>query len=78
MKKTVQWFHAGKSLKWCKTDSQTARRRAALSARKGNALATARALLGLANVSQDKETARKASSDAHYFFMIHAKKGKKK
>jgi hypothetical protein len=68
------WFHAGKSLGWNKDDKQTTRRRNALKSRRGNYLKAARALQALANVSQDKETVRKARADAEYFFRLHAKK----
>ncbi|MDD5387648.1 MAG: hypothetical protein PHQ22_10685 [Sulfuricurvum sp.] len=67
----------GKSLGWHKTDSQTRRRKAALSSRKGNALSTARALQALANVTQDRETIRKAHADAQYFYRLHNKKKKR-
>lgn len=63
-----KWFQAGKSLNWSKSDSQTTRRRNALKARKGNYLKAGRALQALANVTTDAETARKARSDARYFF----------
>jgi hypothetical protein len=64
-----KWFEArGKSLNWHKEDSQTARRRNALSSRKGHYLNTARALQALANITKDAETKRKAQGDAKYFF----------
>ncbi len=75
-KRTVKFFEPGRSLNWSKTDSQTKRRRAALASRRGNALKTARALQALSNVSQDKETSRKAGADAKYFYRLHAKKKK--
>jgi hypothetical protein len=65
---TSKWFEAGKKLNWSKDLSQTVRRRNALNSRKGNYLATARALQALANVTQDAETKRKAAGDAKYFF----------
>jgi hypothetical protein len=65
----AKWFEpSSKSLNWHKEDSQTTRRRNALRSRKGSFLAVARALQALANISKDDETARKAGSDAKYFF----------
>jgi hypothetical protein len=72
----AKWFEAGKSLNWHKDDSQQTRRRAALKSRRGNYLKTARALLSIANVSQDKETARKSKADSEYFFMMHRRTGR--
>jgi hypothetical protein len=71
-----QWFYAGKSLGWSKEDGQIKRRRAALASRRGNYLKTARALQSLANITQDKDTNRKANADAKYFFMKHERSGK--
>ena len=73
-KKTVKWFEAGRPLGWRKQDSQTKRRAIALRNRDGDYLKAGRALQALANVSADKETSRKASSDASYFFAQHRKK----
>lgn len=67
---------SGPSLNWSKEDTQAKRRRNALRARGGNALKAARALQALANVSQDKETARKAKADAEYFFRLYKKRKK--
>ncbi len=65
----TKWFEPNsKSLDWHKEDSQTTRRRNALRSRKGNFLATARALQALANVTTDEQTEQKARSDAKYFF----------
>jgi hypothetical protein len=73
-----KWFKPGKPLNWCKTDSQSQRRREALKARKGDYLATARALQSLANVNQDSETKRKAEGDSKYFRkMYYVKKNRK-
>lgn len=68
MAKVEKWFEAGESLGWRKDDAMGKRRRIALKNRKGDKLATARALQSLANVTQDSETARKASADAQYFY----------
>ena len=70
-----KWYSSGKPLNWSKKDSQTTRRREALRARKGDYLATARALQALANVTTDPETRRKSEGDSHYFLkMYHVKK----
>lgn len=76
-KKVVRWFHPGnRPLNWSKDDTQAVRRRNALNSRHGNLLKTARALGALANVSQDKDTARKARADSLYFYTQHRKKAK--
>lgn len=66
-----KFFKPGKTLNWHKEDSQTTRRRNALSSRHGNYLKAARALQALSNVTQDSETKRKARNDAAYFFNKH-------
>lgn len=71
-----KWHHKGKSLGWSKDDGQIKRRRAALASRRGNYLKAARALQSLSNISQDRETVRKARADSAYFFMMHRKTGK--
>jgi len=63
-----RWFTAGEPLGWRKKDSAEKRRRTALRARQGDLLKTARALGALANVSQDKETVKKARADALHFY----------
>ena len=70
-KKTGKWYEHGKSLGWSKDDSQAKRRAAALRSRKGDALKAAKALQGLANVTTDYDTKRKARADAIYFFNLH-------
>jgi len=77
-KKKERWFAAGAPLNWRKDSSQAQRRRAALSSRRGNLLATARALNALANVTQDSETRAKARADAKYFFALHKKQRSRK
>jgi len=74
-KKVVKWFEVGRPLGWRKQDSQTKRRAIALRNRDGDYLKAGRALQALANVSanRDKETSRKASADASYFFAQHRK-----
>jgi hypothetical protein len=71
---TVQWFDPGRRLHWSKSDGQTTRRDAALKSRRGNFLKAARALMALANVTRDTETARKARSDSLYFYRQFHKK----
>ena len=73
-KKKEKWFEAGRPLGWRKQDSQTKRRAIALRNRDGDYLKAGRALQALANVTADKETARKANSDASYMFAQHKKK----
>lgn len=63
-----RWFSAGDKLGWRKEYPAEKRRRIALRHRRGNYLATARALNALANVSKDKTTKKLARSDAKYFF----------
>jgi len=77
-KKAVKFFEPGKSINWHKTDSQTKRRKAALAARRGDALATYHALDGLSKVTKDPETKRKSRSDAEYFRRLHNRKKLKK
>jgi len=69
---------AGEKLNWSKADTQSQRRRSALASRKGKLLPTARALMALSNVSQDKETARLARQDAQYFYALYNKKKQQK
>jgi len=64
----------GKPTGWRKEDTQAKRRRIVLRSRGGDLLATARGLQALANLTADKDTARKASADAHYFFAQYKKK----
>jgi hypothetical protein len=64
----AKWFEAGKPLGWRKVDSASKRRRAALRSRKGDLLATARALIALSNVTKDKMTKALARRDAYFFF----------
>lgn len=69
MRKPKKWFQPNnRPLNWSKDDTQGVRRRNALAARKGDYLKTARALMALSNVTADKETKRKARSDALYFY----------
>lgn len=77
MPKTKEkWFEPGTKMNWSKDDSQTTRRRNALKSRRGNLLRTARGLMALSNVTQDKETQRKSRADALYFYAKHRKEKK--
>ena len=67
-KKKVAWFKPGKPLNWKASESSTQRRKAALASRNGKLLSAARALLALSNVTRDKDTSRKAKTDAQFFF----------
>lgn len=77
-KKNVnKWATFGNPTNWHKNDSQTKRRRAVLSSRHGDYLASYRALDQLAKISQDNETARKSRQDANYFLKMYHHKKKK-
>jgi len=76
-KKVVKFFVAGEPTGWRKDDIQKQRRQLALASRKGNLLPTARALMALSNVTQDKETARLARQDANYFYALYKAKQKR-
>lgn len=73
-KKAVKWFKPGKPTGWQKGDTQAQRRRVALASHKGKLLPTARSLMALSNVTQDKETARLARQDANYFYALYKAK----
>ena len=70
-----KWYQeatkGSKPLGWRKSMSQRERIRVALKARRGDVLATARALNALANVTADNETKRKARADASYLYKVH-------
>ena len=59
---------------WSKRQSTEVRRRKALAARDGDALAAAHALDALSKVSKDPMTQRLAAADAKYFFELHRKR----
>ncbi len=71
----IKWFSPGVHMGWHKDDGQATRRRAALKAHGGDALATARALMAISNGSQDAETHRKARADSLYFYQVHKRRG---
>jgi hypothetical protein len=69
-----KWFTPGRSTGWSKDDSEAVRRRSVLKARRGNPLKAGRALMALANVTRDEKTAKRARSDALYFFKLNRQK----
>jgi len=69
--KGKQWFEPQVETGWRKSQSEAVRRVGVLKAHKGDELTSGRAMQALANVTTDKETKRKAKSDAQYFFRIH-------
>ena len=79
-KNKVKWFEKGKGAKptgWRKEDTQTQRRRVALTSHKGKLLPTARSLMALSNVTTDAETRRKSRADAQYFYALYKAKQKR-
>lgn len=76
-KRKVKWFKPEKETGWRKEDTQSQRRRIALASHKGKLLPTARSLMALSNVTQDKETARLARADANYFYALYKAKKKR-
>jgi len=76
--KKKRWFEPGEPLGWVADDPMDKRRRIALRHRGGDYLATARALLALANVQKriNPAVSRKARADANYFFRMHKKTGR--
>lgn len=60
-------------MNWSKNMFSDVRRRNALEAHKGDALATARALQALSEVTMDIATEIEAEKDARYFFERYAK-----
>ena len=75
-KKVEKWFEPGEPTNWRKADSQATRIRKLVKSRDGDVLASARAMQQLANISQDKETARKAKADATLLFSRYRKSKK--
>lgn len=71
MAKKVKWFEKKSQTGWEKDQPENVRRRKVLKAHKGSELAAGRSMQALANVTQDKETARVAGIDAMFFFEQH-------
>ena len=63
-----KFFTPGVKMNWHKDLAEEVRRKNALQAHGGDALATARALQELSNVTTDPETKRLTKLDADYFF----------
>lgn len=75
--KTEKWFKPSNTpLNWHKDDLPRTRRIKALQSRKGDLLATARALNALANVTREKSVKKLARIDAQYFFDRYKKENK--
>jgi hypothetical protein len=72
-RKNEKWFEPKADTGWDKDLPMETRRTLMLKAHGGDPLASARALLALANVTEDKETREDARKDADYFFKIHRK-----
>lgn len=71
----IKWFKPSKKHSgWRKDMPMGKRRRLVLKAHKNDYLSAGRSMMALANVSQDKETARKSRQDADYFFREHRKR----
>ena len=75
--KDKRWFESQVETGWRKDDTEAIRRVKVLDAHKGDELASARAMQALANVSTDRETSKKARSDAKYFYRIHSEMPKR-
>lgn len=71
--KGKRWYRPRVKMNWSKSMPQEERRENALDAHGSDLLATARALLALSNVTQDRETKVEARKDADYFFAQHEK-----
>jgi hypothetical protein len=69
--KEGRWFEPQVETGWRKDEVESIRRVKVLDAHKGEELASARAMQALSNVSTDRETTRKAKSDANDFCRIH-------
>jgi len=72
--KSKRWYKPTTEMGWEKDMPMAKRRRLALRAHGGDALATGRALQALSNVTTDRETKTKSRADALYFFKKHKAK----
>lgn len=70
--KSKRWYSPKVKMGWKKSQSNTARREAAIEAHKGNLLSAARSLQALSNVTTDRETKLLAAKDAKELFALHA------
>jgi len=66
-----RWYSPKVKMNWRKDMPVGERRDNALDAHSGNLLSTARALLAISNVTQDRETKIEARKDADYFFALN-------
>jgi hypothetical protein len=71
--KAKRWYEPSVEMDWGKGMGIKERRENALEAHGGDALATARALQALANVTTDPSTKAKAGADAKHFYALHRK-----
>jgi len=84
MPKKEKWFKPEKETGWKKTQKPATRRRKLMAAtdkrrsRHDQYVEAGRMINALANVTKDRETERKARSDAVYFFKRAEKTGKKR
>lgn len=76
--KSGQFYHPKVKTGWEAGMPMEERRRKVLGAHKGDALASGRGMIALSNVQHriNPDVAKKARSDADYFFRMHQKKGK--
>lgn len=77
---TKRWYQeateGSRPLGWKKDMSREKRIGVALRSRRGNVLATARALNALANVTTDYDTRVRARADAAYLYGVHRRQRK--
>lgn len=77
---TKRWYQeateGSRPLGWRKDMSREKRLRVALRNRRGDVLATARALNALANVTTDTETRLRARADAAYLYGVYRRQKK--
>lgn len=71
-----KWFHPQIHTGWEKDLPVVERRKKVLDAYKGDALASARSLQALSNVTQDLETKKQARKDALYFYQENSARQK--
>ena len=74
--KCKKWFSPKVKMDWGKSMALRKRRGNALKAHKGDLLATGRALVALANVTEDSATELEARKDAKHFLELY--KGKQR
>ena len=72
-KQSANWFKPQVSSGWHKTMPVTKRRELVFKAHKRDALASARSMMALHNITTDRETKKLSKQDAEYFYAIHNK-----